>query len=432
MKILYYDCFSGISGDMNMAALVDLGVDKTYLVDELRKLNLGGYTISFVPDQRKGITGTRADVNITNDSHDHGHDHGHSHGHEHSHQEHKHFTFDALKSLTRKHPHHEHIHQHDRDFADIRKLIMDSTLNENVKNISIQIFQKIAEAEAHVHGKPIDEIHFHEVGAVDSIVDIVGAAICIDFLKPDKIISSPVQLGGGTVKCAHGTFPVPAPATLEILKDKPVKLGAVQVETTTPTGAAIIATLVTEFTDQPNFNINKIAYGIGHRDNAIPNVLRVCLAEPKETVLNENKSASTMLECNIDDMNPEMYEYIMEKLFEAGADDVYFQPIIMKKTRPAITIGILCKTELVPIMEHIILSETSTLGLRKYQVQKSMLNRDWKTVDTPWGQVRVKLGYLNDKLIKSKPEYEDCLRISRENNVPIADVYRFIADHNLS
>jgi hypothetical protein len=408
MKVLYYDCFSGISGDMNLAAMIDLGIDASYLTNELKKLTLSGYSLSFIPDQRKGITGIRADVVLEE-----------THEHDHSHKLPQNIDLNNLKPTDQKH---SHTH-HEQNFVDIRQLIQKSTLNDNIKNLSVEIFRKIAEAEAHVHGKAIDEIHFHEVGAVDSIVDIVGAAICIDYLKPDKIISSPVQLGGGFVTCAHGTFPVPAPATVEILKGIPVKMGAVQVETTTPTGAAIIATLATEFTEQPNLKINKIAYGIGHRDNTIPNVLRLCIAELTEETDYQTTTATT-IECNIDDMNPEMYEYVMEKLFEAGADDVYFQPVIMKKTRPAVKISVLCQNLQVSSIENILLTETSTLGLRKFPVQKTMLKRDWKAIETKWGKVRIKLGYLNNNIIKSKPEYEDCLKISRENKIPISDVYK--------
>lgn len=415
MKVLYYDCFSGISGDMNLAAMIDLGVDQVYLANELKKIDLDGYSINFTTDKRKGISGTRADVLING-----------SHGHDDDPPlaqipaQHK-----ALNNLQPTYQKKTHYHHQERNFADIRQLIQKSQLNDNIKRISLEIFGKIAEAEAHVHCKTVDDVHFHEVGAVDSIVDIVGAAICIDYIKPDKVISSPIQLGGGFVTCAHGTFPVPAPATAEILKNIPVKIGAVQVEATTPTGAAIVATLATEYTEQPNLKISKIAYGIGHRDNAIPNVLRLCLAEITEEV-DYQTSVASMIECNIDDMNPEMYEYVMEKLFGAGADDVYFQPIIMKKTRPAIKISVLCQNKNTSQVENILLTETSTLGLRKFQVQKTMLKRDWKTVETRWGKVRIKLGLLNNTIIKSKPEYDDCLNISRMNNIPISDVYKEI------
>lgn len=434
MKILYYDCFSGISGDMNLSAMVGLGVDQNHLINELKKLGLEGYTISFVPDQRKGISGLRADVTLTVETHhhdhghthehghDHDHDHSHSHGHSHEHKAPS-FSFSNLKpaSQPQGHTYTASSHTH-RNYADIKKLIHASSLSDAVKKLSIDIFQKVAEAEGKIHGKPIDEVHFHEVGAVDSIVDIVGAAICIDYLKPDKVVSSPVQMGGGFVKCAHGMFPVPAPATLEIMRDKPIKLGAVQVETTTPTGAAIVATLASEFTEKPSFQITKIAYGIGHRDNIVPNVLRVCLAE--EVAKPAALAKAVIIECNIDDMNPELYEYVMGKLFDAGADDVYFQPIVMKKTRPATKISVLCSDEIVSKIENTLLTETPTLGVRKFNVEKTMLTRDWKTIETSWGPVKVKLGYLDGNLIKFKPEYEDCLKISKTAGIPITEIYR--------
>ena len=422
MKILYYDCFSGISGDMNLAAMVDLGVDKQYLIDELQKLNVSGYSIHFENDHRKGIFGIRADVILENTDGNH---HHHHHNDEHSHDHvAKHQVYNSQISTASLKPDAQstsHTHDHNRNFSDIKLLIERSSLNNKVKELSVEIFRKIAVAEAHIHGKSIDEIHFHEVGAIDSIIDIVGAAICFDYLKPDKTISSPIQLGGGFVVCAHGTFPVPAPATLEILKGIPVKMGAVQVETTTPTGAAIIATLADEFNDQPSLSVEKVAYGIGHRDNVIPNVLRVYLAN---SVGDSDHQTACITECNIDDMNPEMYEYVMDKLFEAGADDVYFQPIIMKKTRPAIKISVLSGIQLAAKVEQILLTETSTLGVRKYDVQKSMLKREIKTIETKWGFVHLKVGYLNGEVIKSKPEYVDCLTISRTNNIPLMEVYK--------
>lgn len=419
MKILYYDCFSGISGDMNLAAMVDLGVDRQYLLDELKKLNLNGYDLKFFSDQRKGISGTRVDVIL-----DHHHSHPHTHAaiqqNEISLSSNNGLPFDAQKLKVGKKDY-GHSHEEHRNLNDIAEIINKSTLSSQVKKLSLDIFYKIAVAEAHIHGKTLEEVHFHEVGAVDSIVDIVGAAICFDWLKPDKVICSPVQLGGGFVKCAHGTFPVPAPATFEILKGIPVKSGAVQVETTTPTGAAIIATLANEFTDQPNLSIEKIAYGIGHRDNAIPNVLRVCLAEVPADLMEES---AWMLECNIDDMNPEMYEFLMEKLFETGADDVFFQPIIMKKSRPAITLSVLVKPDKVTHTEHLLFTETSTLGIRKYKVTKRMLHREFKILETKWGSVSVKTSLMDGKPLKSKPEYADCVSISKKYNVPLMDVYK--------
>ena len=307
MKVLYYDCFSGISGDMNIGALLDLGVDKNYLIKELSKLNVNEeFELDIKRAIRKGIEGTKFDVNLKNqvdnsvngeeaapeEAHNHmndnHHQHTHSHGHNHSHSmehahhhDHKHSKENVSKEkvshILSAHLHkgnEEHIH---RNLKDIEEIINSSDLQENVKVISMDIFKRVAAAEAKIHGKTIDEVHFHEVGATDSIVDIVGAAICLNYLGVDKVMCSSIELGGGFVRCAHGRFPVPAPATLEILKGIPVKSGAVKVETTTPTGAAILAAVVDEFTDNMKFTIDKIGYGVGNRDTEIPNVLRVVL-----------------------------------------------------------------------------------------------------------------------------------------------------------
>ncbi|MDR1864064.1 MAG: nickel pincer cofactor biosynthesis protein LarC, partial [Bacteroidales bacterium] len=283
----------------------------------------------------------------------------------------------------------------------------------------------VARAEAKIHGKSLGEVHFHEVGAVDSIIDIVGAAICIDFLKPDRIIASPVEMGGGFVQCAHGTFPVPAPATLEIMKGKPVKLGAVPFETATPTGVAILAALADEFTETPAFTVTKTGYGIGHRDGDIPNVLRVCMGETGDTAAGQTVEAA-VVECNIDDMNPEYYGYVMEQLFAAGADDVFLQPVIMKKSRPSVLLSVLCAPEKTEEMKRILFTETTTLGVRCHSVKKQMLERLTETADTPWGKVGVKVARFNGKEVKSKPEYDDCAAIARKNGIPIEQVYRYI------
>lgn len=294
MRILYYDCFSGISGDMNLGAMIDLGVDKDYLISELSKLNSEGeYKIEVRRDSRKGIEGTKVDVilngnhghheHIHGDDHQHSHEHNHEQSHEHSHEHGHGHSNDHENNQGHDHHHHCHDHHHHvhRNLKDIQDMINSSSLSENVKKLSLNMFMKVAEAEAKVHGKPLYQVHFHEVGAVDSIVDIVGAAICLDYLKVDKIMASSVELGGGFVKCAHGLIPVPAPATVEILKGIPVKLGIVPFETTTPTGAAILAANVNEFTDIKEFTIEKIGYGVGGRDIEIPNVLRVYLAKKK-------------------------------------------------------------------------------------------------------------------------------------------------------
>lgn len=285
MKILYYDCFSGICGDMNLGALIDIGVDKDYLISELLKLNVSGYEIKVKKDVKNGISGTKVDVILENS-----HKHHEEHKCEHSHDVHEHHHEHELNSSNHNHQHtheqHIHTHQHSRsnhhehrNLMDIEKIIEASGLNENVKSISLRMFKKVAEAEAKVHNKSIEEVHFHEVGAVDSIVDIVGAAIGLDYLKVDNVECSTVEVGSGFVKCAHGILPVPAPATIEILQSIPIKSN-LPFEATTPTGAAILACSVDEFTDAKNFSVKRIGYGIGGKDNTeIPNMLRIFIGE---------------------------------------------------------------------------------------------------------------------------------------------------------
>ena len=392
MKILYYECFAGISGDMNLGAMVDIGIKPEYLVTELKKLVIKGYELKIFKDQRKGISGTKVDVEIEAGNNKSSHDNS------------------------------KHVH---RNLKNIKTIINDSMLNDNIKNISLKIFKKVAEAESVIHNKDINEIFFHEVGAIDSIVDIVGAAICIDYLKPDKIYSSTVELGGGFVKCEHGTLPVPAPASVEILKGAPVRKGTVQYEAATPTGSAILASCVDEFTDKIDFIIEKTGYGIGSKDGNIPNVLRLYLGKStiKESV---EKDSSLIIECNIDDMNPEFYDYIINSLFDAGAKDVYITPIIMKKSRPAAKLSVLCNKGSEMLIENILFTETSSIGLRKYSVEKIMLERKIESVNTKYGEVKIKSAFYKDKIIKSKPEYEDCIKIAKKENIPIKEVYNLV------
>lgn len=403
MKILYYDCFAGISGDMNLGALIDLGVDVEFLKKELAKLPVHGYTLVVSRGMRKGISGTRAEVVID--------------------EQHRHPQNNMHSSLLMHHHHGHGTHHHHSSYSEIREMISSSSLNQRVKDMSLAIFLKVAVAEGKIHGKPAEEVHFHEVGAIDSIVDIVGAAICLDFLSPDSILCSTVEVGGGTIQCAHGTYPVPAPATAEILNGIPIRKGTVPHEATTPTGAAILAAHVSEFTEKTGFRILKTGYGVGSRDGEIPNVLRVflCEAEDKPT---EDTVASTMVECNIDDMNPELYDYLIDAFFNAGAKDVFITPIIMKKSRPAVKLSVLCTPESQLAVNEVFFRETSTLGVRSYPVEKTMLNRSIETVDTPHGLIRVKSAYYRGKWIKSKPEYEDCLAAAKAKKIPIAQVYR--------
>lgn len=409
-KILYYDCFSGISGDMNLAALVDLGVPKEHLEAELLKLGLKGYSLRFVPDSRKSIHGTRADVELEAE---HGHEHGHAHDHA-----------------------HDHSHEH-RSYAAIVRLIEESGLSAAVKKRAQDIFRVLARAEAKVHGRPIEDVHFHEVGAVDSIVDIVGAAICLDWLKPDLVMASTVELGGGFVKTQHGLMPVPAPATAEILSGVPVRSGAVPFETTTPTGAAILAACVERFTDDKRFTVVKTAYGVGHRDTEIPNLLRVFLGEETASVpapgagtavetAADAAEVGRVLECNLDDMNSEITGYLFDRLFSVGASDVYCTPILMKKNRPAVKVSVLCPAKAEAQIADVLLRETTTFGLRRFTVEKTSLERRVRMVSTSLGEVRLKNAFLDGKPLKSKPEFEDCRRIAEERGIPLREVYETV------
>lgn len=373
LKILYYDCFSGISGDMNLGALVDLGVPKEHLLSEIKKLKIDGISIEFSKQGKLGIYGTKADVIY---------EEGHVH----------------------------------RNINDIREIIDKSELSETIKKRAMKMFILLGEAEGKVHNKSLHEIHFHEVGAIDSIVDVVGSAICFEYLNIDEIWCSAVQLGGGFIKCAHGIIPVPAPAVCEILKDVPIKSGLVQFETTTPTGAAIIKGNVDKFTDTPVFKILKTGYGVGTRDMDIPNVLRVHIGE---VLKSENKekfimNRETMIECNIDDMNAERFEFIMEELFEIGAKDVFMENIIMKKSRPGVKLCVLCDENLSEDVIRFIFKNTTSLGIRKYYVDKVMMKREFNEIMTPWGVVTLKRALIGDEVIKFKGEYEDIKKIVKD------------------
>ncbi|MDX2442535.1 MAG: nickel pincer cofactor biosynthesis protein LarC [Bacteroidales bacterium] len=383
--VIYYNCFSGISGDMNLAAMIDLGVPAKHLKAELKKLDLDGYDLNITRDSRNGIFGTRVDVLLTK---------------------------------------HEHHHRH---LKDIYGIIESSTLPEKTKNISKQIFHKIAVAEGKIHEMPIEKVHFHEVGAIDSIVDIVGAAICYNYLKPKRVYCDTIELGSGTVKSEHGIIPVPAPATLEILENIPTHIGGAEFETTTPTGAAILATIVDEFTNSVNLTNQVTGYGVGHKISETPNLLRVFRGEIQESTNSSfQKEDAWLIECNIDDMNPEWYELIMEKLFLAGAQDVFLTNIIMKKSRPGIKLSVLCAQTKLDELENILLTESTSLGLRVFPVQKTILERKAYILQTKFGEVRIKSTYLNGEIIRQKPEYDDCKKLSLETGESITQIMREI------
>jgi len=437
MKILYYDCFAGISGDMNLAAMIDLGVEPGYLRAELSKLGLDHeFELNVSTGSRHGIRGARVDVVLKgrDGRHDHAHEdtrHGHVHkdspqGHHHGYEE---SSSGHAPSNEDRPGEHRHGHAAHRNLADIESIITGSTLAREVKKTSLAIFRKVAEAEAKVHGKALHEVHFHEVGATDSIVDIVGAAICFHRLGVDAVWASPVELGGGFVRCAHGVIPVPAPATVEILQGIPTTRGAVKQETATPTGAAILAALVDKFTGTPALVTEKTAYGIGHRDTDIPNVLRVHLARPACSRPAGSVRDARLLQCNIDDMTAEMLGVAMDLLMENGAMDVHFTPIQMKKNRPATCVSLLCSAADEERFKGLLFRHTTTLGIKSFPLDKTVLDISFERLDTPLGAVTMKNALRDGKVIRSKPELEDCREIARRHDMPLADVYTLIGRH---
>jgi len=393
MKTLYFDCFSGISGDMTLAALIDLGIDKDLLISELQKLNLAGWKIEFSNVAKHGIGAKQIDVILD--------EHTHHHSHHHSHK--------------------EHSHSH-RTMADIALLIDNSSISEKAKDLAKRIFMRLAIAEAKIHGTTPDKVHFHEVGAVDSIIDIVSAAICLDILSPDRIYSSVLRDGYGFTKCQHGTIPVPVPAVVEMLATRGVNFRQTDIEgeLLTPTGAAIILETAESFGTMPEMKILKTGYGAGKKDFSIPNVLRVVWGETSESL---HSDSITIIETNIDDTTPEILGYVMEKLFEAGAKDVFFTPIYMKKHRPATQLTVLCDEAQTPRMEQILFTETSTIGLRKYQAQRTCLPREIVKAATPYGEVQAKKVSF-DSTTRLALEYDDARRLAREKNVPLIEIYR--------
>jgi uncharacterized protein (TIGR00299 family) protein len=453
MRIAYLECFSGISGDMFLGALVDAGVSPTLLEDTVAALGVGAkLEISRVT--RSGISATKVDVwvdgekdmpreeywakqNVSPDSSlsmsetEHG-SHGH-HGHHHHEHEHPHSQQHSGDISTREAPaphthgpdtHEKHAHQHShRGLKEIRKIISDAKISPTAKTTAIAIFEALGAAEAKIHNVPVEEIHFHEVGAADAIVDIVCAAVGADALGVTEFVSSPLNVGGGTVRCAHGTFPVPAPATLELLKDAPVYSSGVQAELVTPTGAAIVKTLVRRFQAFPQMKIEKTGYGAGSRDFAQnPNVVRLVIGDSVEAIGKINSETITVLEANLDDLNPQVFGYVMDRLLDEGALDVFGIPVQMKKNRPGMILTVLCKSEDAGKLAQLIFSETTTLGVRQRKEYRQTLARRWENVRTQWGEVRIKIASMNGTITNYAPEYEDCRRIAAEHHVPLKTV----------
>src|SRR5450631_1670269 len=438
MRIAYLECFSGMSGDMFLGALIDAGISSRLLEETVTALGVGArLEISRVV--RSGISATKVDVWVDGEKdlpreeywkkqdvarattpskadsdHDHHHDHEHPHNHKHAHD----------NETTGAGAQQEHAHSHGRGLSEIREIISKAAISDTAKKTAIAIFEALGTAEAKIHATSIEKVHFHEVGAVDAMVDIVCAAVGAEALGVDEVVCSPLNVGGGSVKCAHGTFPVPAPATVALLTNAPVYSSGVQAELVTPTGAAIVKTLVKRFAAFPEMKIEKSGYGAGSREfPGHPNVVRLTIGEVASTLAAKTASETvTVLEANLDDLNPQVFGYVMDRLLEEGALDVFGMPVQMKKNRPGTLLTVLCKPEDVSKLTQLIFTETTTLGVRRRDEVRQTLARRWENVRTQWGEVRIKIASMNGTVTNYAPEYEDCRRIATEHHVPLKTV----------
>jgi len=385
--IAYFNCFSGISGDMILGALVDAGVSLKELKRRLSCLPVRGYELKALKVQRAGVRATKIDVIL------------------------KRSAVSGQPSA--------------KKWKDIEKIIITSTLPKEIKQKGLFIFKRLFEAEAKVHGEKIQDIHLHELGAVDCIVDIFGALIGLDILGIETVYSSPLNLGGGMIKTEHGILPVPAPATAELLKDIPVCSTDILFELTTPTGAVLVSSLAKGFRGIPEMKILKTGTGAGNKDfKGQPNVLTMIIGERSAVSGQRSAERVTVIETNIDDMNPQVYEYVMEKLFKAGALDVFLTQVIMKKGRPGIKLSVLCGEDRMESLIDIIISETTSIGVRFYRVERKILRREIKSVKTKYGRVDIKISHFGDKRQKKSVEYEDCKRIAKKYNLPLLEVMK--------
>ena len=379
MKIAYFDCFAGISGDMTLGALIDAGADAEKLRDALAGLRMDEYRIEVGRTEKAHVAAT--DVRV----------------------------------IIERHP------GRHRRLSDVMAVIDDSALSEWVKETARRIFMRLAEAEAVVHGTSPEEVHFHEVGAVDAIVDIVGSAVCLELLGRPRVVASPMPTFRGFAAGAHGAFPLPAPATAELLRGVPWRSLDIDSELVTPTGAAIIASIASEFGPMPSMTVEKIGYGAGKQDYQFPNVLRVMLGEEARELAAVDRV--TLIETNLDDFNPEFYDSVMDHLFARGALDVYLAPIQMKKNRPGALLSVISPPEAARSLAEILLSETSTLGVRVVQADRLCLARRFEEVETDFGAIRIKIGELDGRVVNAAPEYEDCRRAADDRGVPVKQVY---------
>jgi pyridinium-3,5-bisthiocarboxylic acid mononucleotide nickel chelatase len=374
MKTLYFDCFAGASGDMILGALVAAGVDPNFLREQLSLLSVDGFSVDFETVNRSGLSATYARVETA--------------------------------------PEHKHRH-----LSDIKQIIEGSGLSDAVKQRAVQIFTRLAEAEACVHNEPVDHVHFHEVGALDAIVDVVGAAICFDALKIERFVSSPLHVGSGMVKMAHGQFPIPPPAVTELLKGVPFYATEIKGELLTPTGAAIITTVCSDYGPIPEMKTDATGYGAGTREYPdFPNVLRVLVGETESEPTDERL---WMLETNLDDASPQIIGHVMDRVLELGALDCFFTPVQMKKNRPGVLLSVLCAHDEKEGVMKLLFTETTTLGVRSYEVARRALQRSVVRVETQYGPIDVKVAHLDGRVVNEMPEFEQCRQAATKAGVPL-------------
>ena len=417
MKILYIQCNMGCAGDMLMASLLELHKNPDDFITKLNNLNIKGVNVTKHLASKCGITGTGVDVIINGEQelqqdHNHSHDHAYHHDHEHTHDHHHEHTHHHEHGHAHNHSHHEHI-----GFNDIKQLIDGVSVSQDVKANVLAVYNLIAQAESKAHNKPVEQVHFHEVGMIDAFVDILGVSMLIEELKVDKIIASPINVGFGSVKCAHGILPVPAPATAHILLDIPTYSGNIQGELCTPTGAALLKHYANEFANQPIMKTTAVGYGMGKKDFEQANCVRTFLGETSES----NTDKVAQISCNIDDMTGEQIGYAQSVLFENGALDVYLVPIQMKKNRPAVMINCICQVKDIEKFSVLMLKHTSSFGVRAAVLDRFILERNYIEKETNLGTIKLKEG-KGYGITKQKPEFEEISKLAKENDMPVSKI----------
>lgn len=406
MKTLYIEAFAGISGNMLLGALLNLGFPMAVLEQELVKLHLGEYKLIKEQVHKCGIAATYFNVQLPEEP---------AHHHEPAGEQ------VQQEQLSAQHhdQHHEHHHEH-RNYADILQILHNSTLDQKIQEQAAAVFWTIAVAEAKVHGKKVEEIHFHEVGAIDTIIDVVGCLLGLSYLQIEKIYISTITTGKGFVNCAHGLMPVPAPATAELLQGCRTRQGSIEKELTTPTGAALARSLMTQVPDVPeDFTGTQIAYGAGTWELSIPNVLRVHLGVSDAAAADVQEEQLHVLACNVDNLDPEIYPYVMEKALQLGALDVWLTPVVMKKGRPAQQLSLLTTAAKVEALQELLFTETTTLGIRDTEIKRTALVREFVPVATPWGKIRVKVAARGGKIVNVAPEFEECKAVAQKEQLPL-------------